>query len=432
MDVGAFDELALHPGQILELAPHVGAEGVGAFRAVALADGNGIVAVILIDTRHGEMAVGHLHPLTHVDHLRAGTMLFQGIGKGAAVPQQLHVPIAGVTGGEFAKEGLLLSQSQALQHNLRQGRVHVALAADDIAHVREQGIGSAGHSTHHQLHGSPALRGNGGHVVLFKNFLIQQHESIHLVQHRLGQVVDLVHLAQLGNTFSQLVLPGLQNPVILVLNHGQIDRDDMDVELVHQVALVEDHGAEGLGTHTHLSNTHTLEVLHRAGHAHEPQEALGENRVFNAAVFDVSKGNVHSLQLTAHAEQAALGIGIPGAVRLKHGVLRTPQEHGLADGFGDRAGHFLIAEIAVDQEYRVHLLRPEALDNGVHVLVAVENIHGVDSLQIHEGNVLGSEMLLDIGYRCGAALLRLFPVKDTGAGRNVSANGNQADLDMIV
>ena len=32
MDVGAFDELALHRGQILELAPHVRAEGVGAFR----------------------------------------------------------------------------------------------------------------------------------------------------------------------------------------------------------------------------------------------------------------------------------------------------------------------------------------------------------------------------------------------------------------
>ena len=94
MDVGAFDELALHRRQILELAPHVGAEGVGAFRAVALADGNGIVAVILIDPRHGEMAVLHLHPLAHVDHLRAGTMLFQGVGKGAAVPQQLHVPIA--------------------------------------------------------------------------------------------------------------------------------------------------------------------------------------------------------------------------------------------------------------------------------------------------------------------------------------------------
>jgi len=41
-------------------------------------------------------------------------------------------------------------------------------------------------------------------------------------------------------------------------------------------------------------------------------------------------------------------------------------------------------------------------------------------------------MLLDIGYRRGAALLRLFLVKDTGAGCNVSANGNQADLDMIV
>ena len=348
------------------------------------------------------------------------------------MPQQLYVPLRGVTGGELAQEGLFLSQGQAFQHHLGQRRVHIALAADDIAHVREQGIGRAGHCAHHQLHGRPALRGNGGHVVLFKNFLIQQHEGIDLVQHRLGQVVDLVHLAQLSNTFSQLVLPGFQNPSVLVLNHSQVHGNDVDVKLVHQVALVEDHGAEGLGTHTHLSNTHTLKVLHRAGHAHEPQEALGENRVFNAAVFDISKGNVHSLQLTAHAEQAALGIGIPGAVRLKHGVLRAPQEHGLADGFGDRAGHFLIAEIAVDQEYRVHLLRLKALDNGVHVLVAVENIHGVDSLQIHEGNVLGSEMLLDIGYRCGAALLGLFPVKDTGAGRNVSANGNQADLDMIV
>ena len=138
------------------------------------------------------------------------------------------------------------------------------------------------------------------------------------------------------------------------------------------------------------------------------------------------------MQLTAHAEQAALGIGIPGAVRFKHGVLGTPQQHRLADGLGHSAGHFLVAEIAVDQEYRVHLLRPEAVDDGVHVLVAVENIHGVDSLQIHEGNVLRGEMLLDIGYHRGAALLRLFPVKDTGAGCNVSANGNQADLDMIV
>ena len=378
------------------------------------------------------MAVLHLHPLTHVDHLRAGALLFQGIGEGAAVPQQLYVPLRGVTGGELAQEGLLLSQSQALQHHLGQRRVHVALAADDIAHVREQGIGRAGHRAHHQLHGSPALRGNGGYVVLFKNFLIQQHEGIDLVQHRLGQIVDLVHLAKLSNTFGQLILPGFQNPVILVLNHSQVHGNDVDVKLVHQVALVEDYGAEGLGTHTHLGDPHPLEVLHRAGHAHEPQEALGENRVFNAAVFDVSKGNVHSLQLTAHAEQAALGIGIPGAVRLKHGVLRAPQQHGLADGLGHRAGHFLVAEVAVDQEHCVHLLRPEAVNNGVHVLVAVENIHGVDSLQIHEGNVLGGELLLDIGYRCGAALLGLFPVKDTGAGRNVSANGNQANLDMIV
>ena len=56
----------------------------------------------------------------------------------------------------------------------------------------------------------------------------------------------------------------------------------------------------------------------------------------------------------------------------------------------------------------------------------------VDDVEVNEADVLRSKVLLDVFHGRTAAFFRLFPVKDTGAGRNVSANGNQADLDMIV
>ena len=289
-----------------------------------------------------------------------------------------------MAGGKFTQEGLLLPEGQALEEHLGDGGVHVAFAADDIAYVRQNWVSRAGHGPHHQLHGRPALGGNGRQIVFLEQFLIQQDKGIHLIQHRLGKVVNLVHFPHLGNARVQFLPPGGQNPVVFILHHRQIDGNHMDVKLLHQLAFVENHGAEGLGPQPHLTDAQPLKILHGAGNGGKPPKALGENRVFDAAVFNISKGNVHPLQLAAHAEQAALGVGIPGAVRLKHIVLGAPQQHRLADGFGHCPGHLLVAEVAVNQEHGIHLFLPEPLHNGLHIPVTVEHVHRVDALQIRK------------------------------------------------
>ena len=182
----------------------------------------------------------------------------------------------------------------------------------------------------------------------------------------------------------------------------------------------------------HLAGTGIGEVLHRAGNGGKPMEALRQAGILQTAVFNVSKGNVHSLEHPAHAEQAALGVRITGAVGQEGIVLGTPQQYGFAHGSGDHARHLFVAEVAGNQPHRVHLFPLEAVNDRVHVLLVVQDIHIVDTVQIDKGDMRIRKVLFNIRHCFCTTLLRFFPVEDTGAGGYVSADGNQTDFYRIL
>ena len=309
--------------------------------------------------------------------------------------------------------------------------MHIALAADDVAHVREYAVSGAGHCADHELHGRPALCGDRGDVVFSEKLLIEQHECVHLVKHRLAEIVYLIHAAQQLHALCKLILLLGEDAVVLVLHDGEVDGDNMDVEILHKVALVENDGAEGLGTHADLSHAQVGEVLDCAGDSHKAVEAVGELLVLNEAVFNVCKGNVHALEHAAHTEQTALGVGITGAVRQEGIILRTPEKHGLAYGLGDGACDLFVAEIAVYEEHGVHILFPEALNDSVDISVAVEHVHVVYTVKVDEGDMLIGEVCLDIADGLCASLFCFLPVEYAGARSNIPADGNQTYFDII-
>ena len=432
MDVGAFDQLPLPGAQVLELGPQVGAEGVGAFRAFAGAGQQAVVAVVLIEAADGVLAVLDLEPLAHVHVLAGAAVLLQAVGEGAAVPEQLGVGILGMTHGELAEEGDLLAHGGGGQKRHRDRAVQVALAGDDIAHVGQHAVSRAGHRAHAQLHGRPALGGYRLHVVGLKDPLVQQHEGVHLLEQRRSQVVHFVAGQQQLRAFFQLGVVFRQNLVVLVNDDSQIDRHDLQAELLHQLALVEDHGAEGLGAHAHLSDAHAGEVFHHAADGSELPEALGEGIAFHGAGLDIAEGNVEPLQLAADAEQAALAVGVAGAVRQEAGIDGRPDADGLAHAPGYLRRDLFIAEVGVDDEHRVHLFLIEPLDHLFRVRFAVHHIHGIDALEIDKADVFGSKVLLDIFHGRAAALFSFFPVKDAGTGSDVAAHGRQTDFYVVI
>lgn len=115
----------------------------------------------------------------------------------------------------------------------------------------------------------------------------------------------------------------------------------MHAKALHQLTLIENNGAEGLRTQTDLCDAHTAEILDHAGNADEFVQAVGENRVAYAAVFNVAERNAVALHLAADAEQAALAVGVAAAVRLKYVVQRAPEQNRQAKLFGDHGGDLL-------------------------------------------------------------------------------------------
>lgn len=111
----------------------------------------------------------------------------------------------------------------------------------------------------------------------------------------------------------------------------------------------------------------------------------------------------------ADAEQAALAVGVAGAVRQEAGIDGCPDADGLAHAPGYLRRDLFIAEVGVDDEHRVHLFLIEPLDHLFRVRFAVHHIHGIDALEIDKADVFGSKVLLDIFHGCAAALLQLFP-----------------------
>ena len=432
MDVGAFDQLPLPSAQVLELGPQVGAKGVGAFRAFAGAGQQAVVAVVLIEAADGVLAVLDLEPLAHVHILAGAAFLLEAVGEGAAVPEQLGVGILRMPHGELAEEGDLLAHGGGGQQRHGNGAVEVTLAGDDIAHVGQHAVSRAGHRAHAQLHGRPALGGYRLHVVGLKDPLVQQHESVYLLEQRRGQIVHLIAgQKELRARFQLRVVLG-QNLVVLVDDDGQIDRDDLQAELFHQLALVENDGTEGLGPHSHLSDAHPGEFLHHAADGSKLAEALGKGVAFHGAGLNVAEGNVEPLQLAAHAEQAALAVGVAGAVRQEAGVDGRPDADGLAHAPGHLRGDLFVAEVGVDDEHRVHLFLIEPLDDLFRVRFAVHHIDGIDALEVNEADVLRSKVLLDVFHGRTAAFFRLFPVKDARTGSDVAAHGCQTNLHLII
>ena len=206
----------------------------------------------------------------------------------------------------------------------------------------------------------------------------------------------------------------------------------MHAEALHQFALVENNGAERLRPQTDLRDAHTAEILDHTGHADEFVQAFGKDRVAYAAIFNIAERNAVALHLAADAEQTALAVRVTAAVRLKYVVQRAPEQNRQAKLFGDHGGDLFVAEVAVDDENRVGALFAHQIDNRLHVFFVVQYFYIVNALEVDERDVFAGEMLLDIRYGFSCALLRIFPVENTGARGAVSADRHKTDLDMVI
>lgn len=229
--------------------------------------------------------------------LAGAAVLLQAVGEGAAVQSSSALGSSGWRTVNSPKKGDLLAHGGGGQKRHRDRAVQVALAGDDIAHGRPARCKPCRASRPRPVHGRPALGGYRLHVVGLKDPLVQKYESVYLLEQRRGQVVHFVAGQQQLRAFFQLGVVFRQNLVVLVNDDSQIDRHDLQAELLHQLALVEDHGAEGLGPHAHLSDAHAGEVFHHAADGSELPEALGEGIAFHGAGLDIAEGNVEPLQL---------------------------------------------------------------------------------------------------------------------------------------
>ena len=97
---------------------------------------------------------------------------------------------------------------------------------------------------------------------------------------------------------------------------------------------------------------------------------------------DEAKGNMEPLQLAADAEQAALAVGVAGAVRQEAGVDGRPDADGLAHAPGHLRGDLFVAEVGVDDKHRVHLFREKAVNDDLRIAVAEHHARGMDAAQV--------------------------------------------------
>mgnify|MGYP006913139809 CR=1 FL=1 len=176
----------------------------------------------------------------------------------------------------------------------------------------------------------------------------------------------------------------LENAVIFVDNDSHVDWDDVHAEALHQLALVENDGAEGLRAQADLCDAHAAEILDHAGHADEFVQTIGEDRVTYAAVFNVAERNAVALHLAADAEQTALAVRVAAAVRLEHIVQRAPEQNRQTKLLGDHGGNLFVAEVAVDDEDRIRTLFAHQIDDRLHVLFVIQDFHLIDALEIDE------------------------------------------------
>ena len=139
-----------------------------------------------------------------------------------------------------------------------------------------------------------------------------------------------------------------------------------------------------------------------------------------------------ALKLAADTKDAALAVGIAGAVRQKAVVNRRPDAYRLANAARHLCRNFLVAKVAVNDEHRVYLFGVEAVDHLLRILIAVHDIDRVDSFQVYETHLIVGKMLSNIGNHPMTAFFRFFPVEDAGARRYVASHGCQADFDIVL
>ena len=141
---------------------------------------------------------------------------------------------------------------------------------------------------------------------------------------------------------------------------------------------------------------------------------------------------MQALELAADAEDAALAVGIAGAVRQEAVVDRGPDAKRLAQLAADHRADFLVAEVAVDDEHGVNLFGLELFNNLRYVCFAVHDVDRVDALKINESHFVGGEIFLDVLDDAMAALFSLFPVEDARTRGDVASHGRKTDFDLIV
>ena len=143
---------------------------------------------------------------------------------------------------------------------------------------------------------------------------------------------------------------------------------------------------------------------------------------------------METLELTGHAEKSALGVGRPHTVHIVFIVQRRPQKHRFPEHLRNVRRRLLVAEVAVDDENGVHLLGAEPLHRLCRRGVIEHQILDADPLGVHEGDLVGGKMLLDVLHKAMPTLLCGIPCQKSPAGTvgRVAAHRQQSDLNRIL
>ena len=161
------------------------------------------------------------------------------------------------------------------------------------------------------------------------------------------------------------------------------------------------------------------ERLDHVAHRQEVPQAPFKDRVAEAAVGQVCKGNAEAAQNLAGGKETALGIAEAGTVGLGPLIQGTPQEDGDVELFSQPGAFIFGAEVAMGQEQAVDLFLFELLRNLVHVLIIIEKTFLVDIGDIYK---VDAQLLQALGRQTSV-------FDSVGRAENAAPGGRKAQFD---
>ena len=167
----------------------------------------------------------------------------------------------------------------------------------------------------------------------------------------------------------------------LHFHRRHVHRHDVDPKTLGQLQLVRHNALERLQTRADLKDTQSAKVFHHRDDGKKITESARKFRVLQLAVLDVRKRHTVTLELLADREKSALRVRVAFRFKL---VARSPKERRNFHQLTDLARSFFIAEVAVDDEDRVHVLFFEVVRDPIRIGSLLEDPLVVEPLQIDE------------------------------------------------